>query len=723
MWVAAQEGRTAEVEALVEEVRAGDVRPQDGDSDVTVVTSKALVIAAINDHADTVVALLAAKAYRRPPMSRDALCACAAAGSVDSLHVLLAAGFSVNVPAHDGDSPLHSACFSGHADVAAILLDAGALLAAEDRNKHTPLFRAVCGGQCECVELLLASKASADDHCHEWSAVHVAAAGTVEPSWSPNYDTALLNPGSMRDVLRLLIAGKANVNLQTRLGQTPAYLAAFHGRPLAIQVLADAKADLDRLSNGRTPLHTACTYGYTDVVKALAHARADITLRDDGDATPLHVASTNGHAECVQVLVCAKVPLDEYAQGEGAVHVAAAGDYASVLQLLCAAKADIDLPALHDKPGMEGRTPAFYAAYHNSCDALRVLGDLKADLNRKATDGTFPLLGAVERGHIVAVHTLLAYGVQPDANADQDGWTPLMAAVCLNDSSMVSLLLSAKADAERTRTHVDPGQDPYRCAAIHYACSRGCTAALEAMVTARVDLGLTIGGDITPLFTASEHGHVECVRVLASAKVPLDDYVRGVGAVHVAASGDHGSVLRVLGAAKANLDLPALYRDDVGITEGTTPAHLAAGRNACVALQALGDLKADLNRTAAECPLLIAAEKQHAGAVQTLLDCGARPDSASADGRTALTIAACQNNGRMVRSLLCAKADATRQNGELGQSGRTAADLARSQGHLQVAAALEAWARGDADAAVLANLPKDCTDDAHEDEDEEEGYD
>lgn len=40
-----------------------------------------------------------------------------------------------------------------------------------------------------------------------------------------------------------------------------------------------------------------------------------------------------------------------------------------------------------------------------------------------------------------------------------------------------------------------------------------------------------------------------------------------------------------------------------------------------------------------------------------------------------------------------------------------------------MAAALEAWARGDADAAVFANLPQDCTDGAHngqEDEDEEE---
>ena len=79
---------------------------------------------------------------------------------MDRVRDLLAADPSL-VHARDADdsTPLHHAAWKGHAEVATLLLDAGADVNAQNRNEHwggTPLHAAAHGNQKAVAEVLLA---------------------------------------------------------------------------------------------------------------------------------------------------------------------------------------------------------------------------------------------------------------------------------------------------------------------------------------------------------------------------------------------------------------------------------------------------------------------------------------------------------------------------------------------------------------------------------------
>lgn len=116
-------------------------------------------------------------------MARGRLWECANHGDVPGLHKLLTAGADVEDVGYDGSTALQTASFTGHAEAAQVLLDAGAkpsvgVLAAlgktarlvevlEDRpdlvncmvGGPTPLYWASCFGHIDCVTYLLAKGA------------------------------------------------------------------------------------------------------------------------------------------------------------------------------------------------------------------------------------------------------------------------------------------------------------------------------------------------------------------------------------------------------------------------------------------------------------------------------------------------------------------------------------------------------------------------------------
>jgi ankyrin repeat protein len=98
-----------------------------------------------------------------------------------------------------------------------------------------------------------------------------------------------------QDELAAYVDAGVPVDLTDASGNTLLMLAAYHGHPGTVTVLADLGADVDRTNDrGQTPLAGAVFKGAAEVVRALLDAGAD---PDAGTPTARQSASLFGQDE------------------------------------------------------------------------------------------------------------------------------------------------------------------------------------------------------------------------------------------------------------------------------------------------------------------------------------------------------------------------------------------------------------------------------------------
>jgi hypothetical protein len=89
------------------------------------------------------------------------------------------------------------------------------------------------------------------------------------------------------EVVRILIAHKANVNIGSKFGNTA--LMEARGLSVVKQLLSAGAAVNDKNIKGRTALHWAAWRGDLEVVKALIEAGASVNAKDDQGLTALEL--------------------------------------------------------------------------------------------------------------------------------------------------------------------------------------------------------------------------------------------------------------------------------------------------------------------------------------------------------------------------------------------------------------------------------------------------
>ncbi|KAF3919192.1 hypothetical protein AA313_de0200251 [Arthrobotrys entomopaga] len=106
------------------------------------------------------------------------------------------------------------------------------------------------------------------------------------------------------DSATALIAAKADIETKdNEYGQTPLSWAARNGHQAVVQLLIEAKADIEAKDKyGQTPLSWAARNGHQAVVQLLIEAKADIKAKDNYGQTPLLWAAENGHQAVVEQL-------------------------------------------------------------------------------------------------------------------------------------------------------------------------------------------------------------------------------------------------------------------------------------------------------------------------------------------------------------------------------------------------------------------------------------
>ena len=118
---------------------------------------------------------------------------------------------------------------------------------------------------------------------HQWSALHFA-------MWHTSANGV--------EILKLILASKADVNARAEYGETPLHMAAGSSNTVAVRLLVEHGADVNAQRRDRkTPLHLAASKGHIEIVKILTENKADVNVRDLYKNTPLMCAVVAKHKE------------------------------------------------------------------------------------------------------------------------------------------------------------------------------------------------------------------------------------------------------------------------------------------------------------------------------------------------------------------------------------------------------------------------------------------
>eukprot|EP00435_Cladocopium_sp_Y103_P053012 s631_g16.t2 len=306
----------------------------------------------------------------------------------------------------NGDMPLHRAAAAGHIKPTLLLLEAGALKDARDKEGQgvTPLFIAAGNGHAEVVSLLIEKGA--------------------DKSKTRTFD-----------------------------GATPLHIATQRGHLQVVHLLVKLGVEIEEATTntGATPLHIAVENAHLEVMYFLIEAGADINKATTVDgATPLYIAALNGHVKVVRLLIQAGADRNKARTRDGAtpVYIACLVGHLNVVQVLVEAGVDIDQATTET-----GATPLYVAAQECRTKIACLLVEAGVDINKaRAIDGATPLYVAAQSGHLQIVKLLVKAGVDIDKATSKTGTTPLHIATKRCHIAVVRLLIDSGADIHRART-------------------------------------------------------------------------------------------------------------------------------------------------------------------------------------------------------------------------------------------------------------------------------
>ena len=242
----------------------------------------------------------------------------------------------------------------------------------------------------------------------------------------------------------------------------------------------------------------------------------------DKDAQLIYAAK-GGNLSAVQTLLAdgANVNAKDEEYGGTPLWMASMSGHIEVVKLLLEAGADVDA-----KDDRFGSTPLYIASEASNIEVVKLLLEANAGVDATRT-GTSALHMASQLGHVEIVKQLLEAGADVDAKNSKYGGTPLWMASSKGRTEVVKLLLEAGADVDATGrislgVQWDTGWSVWSTdirSMVAETLGKSREAALKASSKTKIV-------HVTPLFLASQHGHIEVVKLLLEAGADVNIEVK-----------------------------------------------------------------------------------------------------------------------------------------------------------------------------------------------------
>src|SRR5215471_10061194 len=400
----------------------------------------------------------------------------------ESARRLVRAGADASKPNRYGVTPMQLACANGNAKMIALLLAAGADPNVVDRQGESALMGAARVGSVDAV------KTRVD---------HGAKINTRDPAFQ---QTALMI--AVREnhpaVVQLLVERGAQVNVQTRTGDTPSWILPNsvpgfgHGIGIVRGGLPE-RGSRYLIPGAMTPLLYAARDGRIESAKLLLGSGAEIEHTDANGITPLLMAISNDHIEMARYLI-----------DQGA-NVKAVDWYGRTPLWAVIELRNMDVDSSTFENGVD-RGPAL--------ELIKVLLDKGVDVNAR-TKEVPPI-----RRQMLHVTGDLSW-------VDFTGQTPFLRAALAADLEVMRLLLARGADP---KIPAYAGTTALMAASgvnwvVDQTSDEGPAARLEA-VKMCYDLGLSVNDansmGITAVMGAANRGSDDIIEFLVSKGAKLD---------------------------------------------------------------------------------------------------------------------------------------------------------------------------------------------------------